>query len=136
GRNLIGGFRALQEAGAIEIITSGATHGFLPLIANAEARRAQIEVARRNYWKHFGRAPRGIWLPECAYFPGDDAFLAEAGIQFFFVDAPAITPSGVAALARDVSTGERVWSSQIGYPGDPFYREFYRDLGWDLDEEL
>jgi len=36
----------------------------------------------------------------------------------------------------DVTTSEHVWSSEIGYPGDPFYREFYRDLGYDLDEEL
>jgi predicted glycosyl hydrolase (DUF1957 family) len=26
-----------------------------------------------------------------------------------------------------------VWSSKVGYPGDPLYREFYRDLGWDAD---
>jgi 1,4-alpha-glucan branching enzyme len=151
-RDLVARFRALQDAGALEIITCGATHGFLPLMSRPEAKRAQIELARRNYVKHFGRGPRGIWLPECAYFPGDDQYLADAGIRFFFVDAhalmfgtprprraiyaPVITPNGVAALARDVSTGERVWSSQIGYPGDPFYREFYRDLGWDLDEEL
>ena len=149
GRNLIGGFRALQEAGAIEIITSGATHGFLPLIANAEARRAQVEVGRRNYWKHFGRAPRGIWLPECAYAAGIDELLRDAGLRFFICDAhaimfgrpqprrgiyaPVITPGGVAAFGRDVETSEQVWSSVIGYPGDYDYREFYRDLGYDGD---
>ena len=149
GRNLIGGFRALQEAGAIEIITSGATHGFLPLIANPEARRAQIQVGRRNYWKHFGRAPRGIWLPECAYAAGIDELLREAGLRFFICDAhaimfgrpqprrgiyaPVITPAGVAAFGRDVETSEQVWSSVIGYPGDYDYREFYRDLGYDGD---
>jgi 1,4-alpha-glucan branching enzyme len=149
GRNLLNGFRALQEAGAIEIITCGATHGFLPLMTRREARRAQIEVARRNYEKHFGRQPRGIWLPECAYEAGVDELLSEAGIRFFFVDAhaimfgtpqprrgiyaPVITPAGVAAFARDVETSEQVWSSEIGYPGDPDYREFYRDLGFDAD---
>jgi len=149
GRNLIAGFRALQEAGAIEIITSGATHGFLPLIANVEAKRAQIEVGRRNYWKHFGRAPRGIWLPECAYAAGIDELLRDAGLKFFICDAhaimfgspqprrgiyaPVITPAGVAAFGRDVETSEQVWSSVIGYPGDYDYREFYRDLGYDGD---
>ncbi|PYP82710.1 MAG: DUF1957 domain-containing protein [Blastocatellia bacterium AA13] len=148
-RNLINGFRALQEAGAIEIITSAATHGFLPLILRPEARRAQIEMGRRNYEKHFGRAPKGIWLPECAYAPGIDEMLRDAGIRFFIVDAhaimfgtpqprrgifaPVITPAGVAAFARDVETSEQVWSSEIGYPGDPDYREFYRDLGFDAE---
>lgn len=146
-RNLLNGFRALQEAGAIDIITCAATHGFLPLMTRVEARRAQIEVGRRNYEKHFGRQPRGIWLPECAYTSGIDELLRDAGIRFFIVDAhaimfgrpqprrgiyaPVITPAGVAAFARDVETSEQVWSSEIGYPGDPDYREFYRDLGFD-----
>jgi 1,4-alpha-glucan branching enzyme len=148
-RNLLNGFRALQDAGVIDIITCGATHGFLPLMTREEARRAQIEVGRRNYIKHFGRAPRGIWLPECAYVPGIDDLLRDAGIKFFIVDAhavmfgtpqprrgiyaPTVTPAGVAAFARDIETSEQVWSSDIGYPGDPDYREFYRDLGFDGD---
>ncbi|HTH37494.1 MAG TPA: hypothetical protein VL572_05985, partial [Pyrinomonadaceae bacterium] len=69
-RNLVNAFRELQEEGVLEIITCGATHGFLPLISTPESRRAQIEVAVANYKKHFGRQPRGIWLPECAYEPG------------------------------------------------------------------
>lgn len=148
-KNLLNGFRDLQSAGVLEIITSGATHGFLPLIMRPEAKRAQIEVGRQNYRKHFGREPRGIWLPECAYQPEDDRLLAAAGIQYFFVDAhsivfgtprpkfgiyaPVRTPSGVAAFARDVETSEQVWSSETGYPGDPDYREFYRDLGYDAE---
>jgi 1,4-alpha-glucan branching enzyme len=90
GGDLIAGFRALQDAGALEIITSGATHGFLPLMMRREARRAQIEVGKHNYFKHFGRYPRGIWLPECAYVPGVDQLLGDAGIRFFMVDAHAI----------------------------------------------
>lgn len=148
-RNILNGFRALQEAGAIDIITCGATHGFLPLMTRVEARRAQIQVGKQNYTKHFGREPRGIWLPECAYTAGVDELLAEAGISFFIVDAhaimfghpqprygiyaPVITPAGAAAFARDVETSEQVWSADIGYPGDVDYREFYRDLGFDGD---
>ena len=43
--------------------------------------------------------------------------------------------SGVAALARDTESSKQVWSAIEGYPGDYNYREFYRDVGFDLDYE-
>ena len=147
-RNLINAFRELQEEGVIEIITCGATHGFLPLISTPEARRAQVQVAVANYRKHFGRQPRGIWLPECAYEPGVEDLLRDAGIEYFISDthailygdprprygvhAPVMCPNGVAVFARDVETSQQVWSADLGYPGNAAYREFYRDVGWDL----
>ncbi len=151
-RNLLAAFRGFQERGVLEIITCGATHGFLPLMQVGErAVRAQIQVAKTNYEKHFGRPPRGIWLPECGYYPGLDRHLSEAGIQFFLVEshgilhastrpkygvfAPMVTPTGVAAFGRDIESSRQVWSAEEGYPGDPDYRDFYRDIGFDLDEE-
>ncbi len=147
-RDLVAAFRQLQDEGAIEIITCGATHGFLPLISTTEARRAQINVAVNNYRKHFGRTPRGIWLPECAYEPGIETLLKAAGIEYFISDthailygdprprygvhAPVFCPNGTAVFARDVETSQQVWSAEIGYPGNDVYREFYRDVGWDL----
>src|SRR4029079_24415 len=68
-RNILGALKRLQDVGAIELITSAATHGYLPLIGTDEAVRAQIRVGIETYQRHFGRAPRGIWLPECAYRP-------------------------------------------------------------------
>jgi 1,4-alpha-glucan branching enzyme len=146
-RNLVHAFRELQDEGVLEIITCGATHGFLPLISTPEAKRAQVAVAVQNYLKHFGRKPRGIWLPECAYEPGVEDLLKDAEIEYFIADthailygeprprygvySPARCPNGVAVFARDLETSQQVWSSVIGYPGDPAYREFYRDLGWD-----
>lgn len=151
GRSVIRGFRELQEAGALEIITCGATHGFLPLMSTVEAQRAQVEVAVANYRKHFHRHPRGIWLPECAYQPGVEDLLHASGIEYFVADthailygdprprygvhAPVRCPNGVAVFARDIETSQQVWSSLSGYPGDPVYREFYRDLGWDAPYE-
>jgi 1,4-alpha-glucan branching enzyme len=147
GRNLIRAFRELQEEGVLEIITCGATHGFLPLISTPEAKRAQVQVAVANYRKHFGRYPRGIWLPECAFEPGVEDLLADAGIEYFISDthaimyghprprygayAPVRCENGVAVFARDLETSQQVWSSVVGYPGHASYREFYRDLGWD-----
>jgi 1,4-alpha-glucan branching enzyme len=150
-RDLVRAFGELQDAGALEIITCAATHGLLPLVSTVEARRAQVRVAVANYKKHFNRAPRGIWLPECAYAAGLEELLAEAGVEYFVVEshavlngeprprygvhAPVRCPNGVAAFARDLETGEQVWSATVGYPGDPAYREFYRDLGWDAPLE-
>ncbi len=150
--NLLTAFRNFQNDGKLEIITCGATHGFLPLMeTNRAAVRAQVLVARDNYARHFGRGPRGIWNGECGFFPGLDSILAEAGIRFFFVDAhgilyadkrpkygvyaPLYCPSGVAAFGRDLESSKQVWSANEGYPGDPVYREFYRDIGFDLDFE-
>ncbi|MCX5729909.1 MAG: DUF1957 domain-containing protein, partial [Deltaproteobacteria bacterium] len=145
-------FRRLEDAGRLELVTCGATHGFLPLMQQyPEAARAQIAVAAASHRRHFGRSPAGNWLPECGYFPGVDEMLAEQGIRYFFTDthgiadarprprfgayAPLFTPSGPAAFGRDAESSQQVWSSEHGYPGDPEYREFYRDVGWDLDWE-
>lgn len=151
-RNLIHAFRALKDRGVLDVLTSGATHGILPLMARPGSVRAQVEFACRNHEKHFGRRPTGIWLPECAYAPGLDAVLSDCGIEYFFVDShgllnatprpsslsyrPTPTPAGTTAIARDPETGILVWSAEHGFPGDPIYREFYRDLGHDGDYEM
>ena len=149
-RDLVSAFRRLEDAGRLELLTCGATHGFLPLMQMyPEAVRAQVAVAVAHHRRHFGRDPAGIWLPECGYFPGLDRYLAEQNIRYFFVDthgvtdatprprfgvyAPIYTPTGPAAFARDPESSMQVWSADSGYPGDPDYREFYRDVGWDLD---
>ncbi len=148
--DLISGFRYFQDAGVLEVITCCATHGYLPLMKDYRPSvRAQIEVGVSEYWRYFGRQPRGIWLAECAYNTGDDAILRDYGLEYFFTDshgitnaeprpsygvyAPIMCPSGVKVFGRDMESGRQVWSSIIGYPGDPNYREFYRDIGFDLD---
>ncbi len=152
GRDLIAAFAALQDRGVIEIITCAATHGFLPLMENfPEAMRAQILIARDDYRATFGRDPRGIWLPECAFVASLDQILAEANLRWFVIDAhgvmfgnprpryaiytPVFTPAGPAAFGRDRDSSRQVWSAEEGYPGDPAYRDFYRDIGFDLSLE-
>ena len=150
--NLISAFKKFQDEGRIEIITTAATHGLLPLMSNHPASiRAQIFTARDHYRSCFGRDPAGIWLPECAYAVGVEKFLQEANIRWFTLDthgilhaqprprygtfAPIFTPNGVAAFGRDFDSSRQVWSKHEGYPGDPRYRDFYRDIGFDLDFE-
>lgn len=150
GGDIVGKFRRLQDFGLLEIITTGATHGLLPLMANhPPSVRAQILIARDQYRECFGCDPRGIWLPECAYFDGVEAYLQEANIRWFIVDshgllhahprprygvfAPVFTPNGIAVFGRDMESSRQVWSRTEGYPGDARYRDFYRDIGFDLD---
>lgn len=148
-KNLINAFRKFQDLGYLDIITCGATHGYLPLMKECpEAVRAQIEVAVETHKKYLGKEPKGIWLPECGYYPGLDSILAEYDLRFFVIDthgvlyakprpkhgvfAPIYTESGVAAFGRDKKSAKQVWSGEEGYPGDYDYREYYRDIGFDL----
>jgi 1,4-alpha-glucan branching enzyme len=104
GGDLIAAFRALESAGQIEIIGSAATHAYLPLLARDESIRLQLAVGVSEHRRIFGRSPTGCWLPECAYRPrgpwepwptaprtgmrrGIEEHLADAGFQYFFVDA-------------------------------------------------
>jgi 1,4-alpha-glucan branching enzyme len=151
-KDLVSAFKKFQDLGHLEILASCATHGFLPILSvNPSDARAQVNVGVEHYRKTFGRDPVGFWLPECGYIPGVDNFLAEAGIKYFFVDSHGITnadpsprnsvyaplycPSGVAAFGRDVESSKQVWSSKEGYPGDPDYREYYKDIGHELEYE-
>jgi len=109
-RDLLGAFRLLQDEGYIEITTSAATHGYLPLLGRDSSIWGQLRTGIESYRRYFGRDPRGIWLPECAYRPayyegskvrpGLEFFLSRLGIKVFFSETHLITggaPVGVAA---------------------------------------
>ena len=148
--DLLSVFAALSKTGSLELIGCAATHGLLPLIfqQSPAAARAQVLIGRDEFAGLFGRVPCGFWLPECAYTPGLDSILQEANARWFVLDAhgvmfghprpqravyaPYYTPAGPAACARDRDSSRQVWSAREGYPGDPAYREFYRDVGFDL----
>ena len=148
--DLVDGFRQFEEQGFLEIITTAATHAVLPLLADhPPSMRGQIFTACDYHHACFGRHPRGFWLPECAFAHGVGAVLAEADLRWFLTDthgllharpkprrgvyAPVFTPHGVAVFGRDQESARQVWSRHEGYPGDPRYRDFYRDIGYDLD---
>ena len=151
--DLLSAFRELRQAGALEIIASAATHGLLPILQqqSPQAARAQVMIGRDAYVDLFGAEPTGFWLPECAYVPGLESLLQEANIRWSILDAhglmfgkprplqsiyaPCYTRAGPAVFARDGDSSRQVWSAHEGYPGDPIYREFYRDVGFDLPME-
>src|SRR5712691_7038115 len=89
--NLLHGFRRFFETGKLELITCAATHGFLPLMTmNRKAMHAQVEIGAREFERHFGKRPQGIWLPECGYAPGVDELLRDSGLRYFFTDSHAV----------------------------------------------
>ena len=69
-KDLIAQFKKLQELGCIEITTSGATHGFSPLLATDNNLNAQFKVGSDTTKRLFGKKAQGAWLPECAYRQG------------------------------------------------------------------
>ncbi len=148
--DVLSGFKKLQEEGFIEIITCTATHEILPLELNEQSRKVQVEMGVKEYERIFKRKPRGIWLGECAYTRGVDKILADNDIYFTLLDthgvlyadpspvygvhSPIISEAGVAFFGRDPDASKQVWSAEEGYPGDFNYREFYKDIAYEIPE--
>ncbi len=146
-RNLIKGFKHLEKAGCIEIITTAATHAFLPLYQELpQVIEAQIHTAVISYGRVFGQAPRGMWIPELGYFPGLGKYMKQHGIDYSFITAhgqlfagkksrygvyaPVETDAGILAFSRDIPASRSVWSNEDGYPGDRLYRDGTQDIGF------
>jgi 1,4-alpha-glucan branching enzyme len=150
--DVVAGLVRHWDAGRLELITCSATHCYLPgMLPAREGIRPQLALGVDGFEKLVGRRPTGAWLAECAYHPSFDEEIARAGVRFTIVDshgvtnarprpaygvhAPICSPSGVAFFARDAESSRQVWSRDEGYPGDAYYREFYRDIGFDLPVE-
>jgi len=108
--DLISEFKRLQDGNYLEIMTCGATHGYMPLLSQDTSCQAMVKQAVQSYENHFGRHPRGIWLPECAYRPayawnppveiegvkgpydrkGVEEYLSENGLEYFVVDSATL----------------------------------------------
>ncbi len=105
-RDIIGAFKKYQDLDAIEITTSAATHCFSPLLKTDSSLFGQYKAGVESYKRHFGRAPKGFWLPECAYRPaeGDRAglekWLYELGLEYFFTESFVIQGGQTVELRR------------------------------------
>ncbi len=113
-RDLVRAFRHLSDAGNLDILTSAATHGYLPLLDRDASVYGQLKTGIESSRRHLGRAARGIWLPECAYRPafmldskykpGIEEFLAEFNLGYFFTETFVITGGKlVGKVAGDVA---------------------------------
>ena len=138
GGDVLGGFRALADREAIELITCAATHGYLPLLSRDESLDLQVRVAVATHTRHFGRPPRGIWLPECAYRPryewtppvgprsgkvryrrpGVEEILEAHGLGYFFTDMHLVRGGQAISAYRDYFPSLR---TMMGPEAHPYY---------------
>jgi 1,4-alpha-glucan branching enzyme len=144
GRDLPGAFARHFGDGLIEILTSAATHAYLPLLAEESSIRSQLRIGAGISEKHLGRRPGGIWLPECAYRPavgnwqpavlhgdarprpGFETHIAAQGLSHFFVDTHLITHAVPLAVTDSTGTNPTsdaliFWDNHRGWgsPLDP-----------------
>ena len=151
-RDILGAFDYYYKRGRIELLTTTATHAFLPnfqLIP--ESLSAQIETALVSHRLRFGKQPAGLWLPHLGWYPGAAELLKSYNLQYTVVTtrgallgdpppssgsyAPVQCPNGLTVFIRDTAATDAVWSERTGYPADAVYRDFYRDIGFDLPRD-
>src|SRR5262245_26611606 len=123
GRDIPREFRRLQDEGRLEITSSAATHGFLPMLKHDESIRLQLALGASEHRRVFGRAAEGCWVPECAYRPpgpwtplgrapvdrtGIEQHVAWAGFRYFFVDSHMARAGRPLGVYGEFFTGDRV----------------------------
>jgi 1,4-alpha-glucan branching enzyme len=126
GRDLPRAFADHARAGRIELLTSNATHGFMPLILHDACARAQVRAGLATSQRLLGLRPNGAWLPECAYRPGgpwappvldgwprqragvEEIFAAE-GVEYLFLDASLATQARSEGIIRDRQFEKSGW---------------------------
>lgn len=151
GGSIIKGFRHYNDSGLIEIITCAATHGYFPLLGTDESIVAQIKTGAAAHLKHLGKAPRGIWAPECGYRPaglwqtpvipagadkpwepferiGVEEALYQGGIEYFFVDTHLIEES-ISYTPYDLMAGAPGAQEELDAAGwlKTVYRPYFVD---------
>jgi len=139
GRDLVAAFGALR---GVELWTSAATHGLLPMIATDAGLRLQVATGTAAHVHRFGDWRGGFWLPECGYAPGLERELADHGVRVFCVDqtrvagfdhlTPVATAAGPAAVPIDWELVELVWCQERGYPVHGTYRNYWGRTVHDL----
>jgi 1,4-alpha-glucan branching enzyme len=141
-------FDYYQRKGRIELLTTAATHVFLPFYAPyPEAVQAQMEVAIGTYRVHFEKFPQGFWLPEMGWSCELEPWFRSYNFAYTLLDThalafasppaekgsfyPARTGSGFFLLGRDFYAKEDI-HQMADYPA---YRNNHQDLGYELPQD-
>jgi 1,4-alpha-glucan branching enzyme len=137
-RDIPAQFARHWREGNVQLLTSNATHAYMPLMVTDECIRAQMSAGTSVSEKHLGRKSKGLWLPECAYRPasehwkplvlwddprfrpGIETYVAEAGIDHFFVDTHLVTRAAALGtydhgVFNAVSEAQVYWDKQRGW---------------------
>ena len=151
-RDIPAEFAKRYGEGHIQILTSNATHAYMPLLLNDEMCRAQMTCGTLTSERHLGKRPKGMWLPECAYRPhanpwypavlydnprdrpGIEKFIAEAGVNHFFVDSHMVergTPLGY--IHGPAVNDGKLGGFFHGVSGDPSGWDRGRGWRWPLE---
>ena len=157
GGDIVRGFRYFNDTGMIEILTCGATHGYMPLLGTDESVRAQVRTAVSTHTRHLGKRPRGIWSPECGYRPagfwdypvpsagstepepgfdriGVEQALSESNLEYFFVDTHLVEESQRSPSPYNAPNGTLSRQPQQATPFGPprnLYQPYYVDGPYD-----
>ena len=147
-RDIIGRLIEHHKSGLVELITTAATNSILPLLREKITARAQVEVAIDVFTRRVGEPPKGFWLPEWGFneqvaevleeknlwytFVSEGGFLSASSAPVNKIYSPLVSEKGLAFFASHSEAIDEVCSASGGFPGDPLYREFYHDVGFDL----
>jgi 1,4-alpha-glucan branching enzyme len=132
-RNLVKRLRELATARVVEPLASAATHAYLPLLGRDESVRAQIEHGVLHTARFLGR-PEGLWLPGSGWRPGIEGPIGDVGVRYVVIDPSSLPPEAgpgpvwveprrLAAIAPDEPIARHIWTPELGYVGDPLYRD-------------
>ena len=133
GRDIPKAYAARAAQGLVEILTSAATHGYLPLLLEDSSVRAQVRAGVASSERILGFRPTGMWLPEGGYRPcgpwtppvawgpshnriGIEDAVGDEGVTHFFVENHLIEQSR-SEWVRNGDWHKVDWDEAVKYPG-------------------
>ena len=144
GRDIPKAYAERAQRGLVQILTSAATHAFLPLLNEDSSIRAQMRAGQHSSQRILGFKPTGMWLPECAYRPGGpwtppvswaskdnrlsiENIVGDEGVTHFFVERHLIEDSR-SEWARNDQWQKVGWDESAKYRGRGWQSVFEPDL--------
>jgi 1,4-alpha-glucan branching enzyme len=142
--NILSGIKNIKN---IKLWTSSINHNYLP-IYNEKTAEYFIKRGIEEFEKNFDRPPDGFWLPECAFYPGLEKILIRNGIKSTSLNITGLglykgnEKSGIyeyddlMLYLHDFRICKYLWKGPVKtIASHKHYREFYRDLGFDVVPE-